>query len=72
MKKLSKEEMKKVIGGVLAPPDAGICGTDKEAYCYWDHGACEPQAYGSCPSGTESYCDNYCVRSDGTTYSPNT
>ena len=70
MKQLSKEEMKKVMGGILGPPISTICGDDRIAHCTWDHGACIHQAWGYCGAGTESSCDMYCVRSDGSTYNP--
>jgi len=71
MKKLSKDEMKKVVGGVMAPPPSTICNDgDRVAHCTWQHGACINQAWGYCPAGTEASCDMYCVRPDNSTYNP--
>lgn len=71
MKQLSKEEMKKIIGGLMAPPPSTICQNgDYVAHCTWDHGACLNPTKGYCPAGTEASCDMYCVRPDGSTYYP--
>jgi bacteriocin-like protein len=50
MKKLSKDEMKKVMGGQLAPPDQGVY-------------AC--QATATCASGSTISCSGYSVGSIG-------
>lgn len=43
MKDLSKDEMKKVLGGVMAPPPNQPCSTQYELVC-------------TTPNGSESWC----------------
>lgn len=59
MKKLSKEEMKNVVGGVQVIVDC--CPEGKKlAHCFWRHGACIDQDWGRCPAGDHT-CQEYCA-----------
>lgn len=58
---MTKEEMKKVMGGVEDQQTIDCCTAPKKlAHCFWGHGACTNQKWGRCPAG-DSSCQEYCV-----------
>lgn len=68
MKKLTKDQMKKILGGSMDPA-AGCASGDTVAHCFWSAGQCGDQAWGNC-AGLGSNCQIYCVTSSGSTYYP--
>ena len=64
---LSRNEMKNVMGGYVEGP---CNGTDRQAHCTWDHGACVNQDWGACPQGSGSSCEVYCVDKNNHSYWP--